>query len=172
MTAAALDEQQACRHQAGLSDGWLTSGIVAVTAAFLTSIAPVPDAYAAAARPVDGTALISAADNLQDWLTHGRTYEEQRFSPLDRINAANVKNLGLAWFADLDTARGQEATPLVIDGAVYITTAWSKVKAYEAVSGKLLWEYDPKVQGVAGVLACCDVVIGGLAAWVHCLYLG
>src|SRR5438132_10050346 len=134
MTAAALDEQQACRHQAGLSDGWLTSGIVAITAAFLTSIAPVPDAPAAAARPVDGTALISAADDLQDWLTHGRTYDEQRFSPLDRINAANVKDLGLAWFADLDTARGQEATPLVIDGTVYITTAWSKVRSEEHTS--------------------------------------
>src|SRR5207244_10940943 len=133
-------------------------GSPAVTAAFATSIAPVRDARAAAARPVHGTALRSAADDLQDWLTHGRIYDEQRFSPLDRINAANVKDLGLAWFADLDTARGQEATPLVIDGAVYITTAWSKVKAYEAVSGKLLWQYDPKVPGEAGVQACCDVV--------------
>src|SRR5439155_19261459 len=111
MTAAALDEQQACRHQAGLSDGWLTSGIVAVTAALLTSIPPVPDAHAPAARPVDGTALISAADDLQDWLTHLRTYDEQRVSPLDRINAANVKHLGLACRADLHPARGQGATP-------------------------------------------------------------
>src|SRR5438067_13375279 len=126
---------------------WVTAAAVAL----LTSIEPVPDAHAAAARPVDGTALISAADDLQDWLTHGRTYDEQRFSPLDRINAANVKDLGLAWFADLDTARGQEATPLVIDGTVYITTAWSKVRAYDALSGKLRWEYDPRVPGEAGI---------------------
>ena len=148
------------------------SWVTAAAAALLTSIEPMPDAHAAATRPVDGEALISAADDRTDWLTHGRTYDEQRFSPLDRINTGNVKNLGLAWFADLDTARGQEATPLVIDGAVYITTAWSKVKAYEAVSGKLLWEYDPKVPGEAGVLACCDVVNRGLAAWDHRLYLG
>jgi len=72
MTAAALSEQQACRHHAGLSDGWLTSGILAVTAAFLTSIAPVPDAHAATPRPVDGKALISAADDLEDWLSRQR----------------------------------------------------------------------------------------------------
>ncbi len=45
-------------------------------------------------------------------------------------------DLGLAWYADLDTARGQEGTPLVIDGKIYITTAWSKVKAYDAATGK------------------------------------
>src|SRR5205823_6288410 len=151
---------------------WVRTGVAAVTAAFLTSIAPVTDAHAATARPVDGKALISAADDLEDWLTHGRTYDEQRFSPLDRINAANVKDLGLAWFADLDTARGQEATPLVIDGTVYITTAWSKVKAYDALTGRQRWEYDPKVPGEAGILTCCDVVNRGLAAWGRRLYLG
>src|SRR2546429_9313021 len=126
---------------------WVTAAAVGL----LTSIEPMPDAHAAATRPVDGEALLSAADDRTDWLTHGRTYDEQRFSPLDRINTGNVKNLGLAWFADLDTARGQEATPLVIDGTVYITTAWSKVKAYDALSGKLRWEYDPREIGRAHV---------------------
>ena len=130
-----------------------------------------PSVHAAAGSAVDGKALTSAADNRSDWLTHGRTYDEQRYSPLDQINTANVKNLGLAWFADLDTARGQEGTPLVIDGVVYITTAWSKVKAYAAVSGKLLWQFDPKVPGEAGIRTCCDVVNRGLAAWGHSLFL-
>src|SRR5205814_10616730 len=127
----------------------------------------MPDAHAAATRAVDGEALISAADARTDWLTHGRTYDEQRFSPLDRINTGNVRNLGLAWFADLDTARGQEATPLVIDGAAYTTTAWSKVKPHEAVSGKLLLQYHPNVAVEACVLACCDVVCRGRSAWAH-----
>ena len=147
------------------------SWVAAAAVALVSAIKPVPDAQAAG-RAVDGPALSSAADDLADWLTPGRTYDEQRFSPLDRINTGNVKNLGLAWFADLDTARGQEATPLVIDGVVYITTAWDKVKAYEAVSGKLLWQYDPKVPGQAGILSCCDVVNRGLAAWGHRLFLG
>ena len=84
------------------------SWVAAAAVALLTSIEPMPDAHAAATRAVDGEALISAADALTDWLTHGRTYDEQRFSPLDQINTGNVRNLGLAWFADLDTARGQE----------------------------------------------------------------
>ncbi len=132
----------------------------------------MPDAHAAAAGTVDAKALLSAADNRNEWLTHGRTYDEQRFSPLEQINTGNVKSLGLAWFADLDTARGQEATPLVIDGTVYITTAWSKVKAYDALTGRQRWEYDPKVPGEAGILTCCDVVNRGLAAWGRRLYLG
>src|SRR5438552_16363529 len=140
------------------------SWVAAAAVALLTPIEPMPDAHAAARRPVDGEALSSAADDLTDWLTHGRTYDAQRFSPLEQINTGNVKSLGLAWFADLDTARGQEATPLVIDGTVYITTAWSRVKAYDALTGRQRWEYDPKVPGEAGILTCCDVVNRGLAA--------
>ena len=116
--------------------------------------------------------LLAAAGDSENWLTYGRTYDEQRFSPLDKVNAANVNELGLAWHADLDTARGQEATPIVIDGKIYITTAWSKVKAYDGVTGKLLWEYDPEVPGETGVKACCDVVNRGLAAWGDRLFLG
>ncbi len=88
------------------------------------------------------------------------------------INTGNVAELGLAWFADLDTARGQEATPLVIDGRIYISTAWSKVKAYDGASGQLLWEFDPQVPGETAVKACCDVVNRGLATWGKRLYLG
>ncbi|WP_298305668.1 PQQ-dependent dehydrogenase, methanol/ethanol family [uncultured Erythrobacter sp.] len=107
-----------------------------------------------------------------DWITHGRTYDEQRFSPLEKINAGNVGELGLAWFADMDTARGQEATPLVIDGKMYLTTAWSKVKAFDATTGEPLWDYDPQVPGETGVKVCCDVVNRGLAAWGNDLFLG
>lgn len=121
---------------------------------------------------INAKRLLAAASDTENWLTYGRTYDEQRFSPLDKINAENVDRLGLAWFADLDTARGQEATPLVIDGKIYITTAWSKVKSYDALTGKLLWEYDPKVPGETGVKACCDTVNRGVAAWGDRLFLG
>ncbi len=116
-------------------------------------------------------ARILKADT-SEWLSYGRTYDEQRFVPLDAINQENVAQLGLDWFADLDTARGQEATPIVIDGVLYITTAWSKVKAYDGLTGKLLWEYDPKVPGETAVKGCCDVVNRGLAAWGGNLFLG
>ena len=116
--------------------------------------------------------IIGADDNLSDWLSYGRTYSEQRFSPLKSINRKNVGELKLAWYADLDTSRGQEATPLVIDGKIYTSTAWSHVKAYDARTGKDLWSYDPQVPGKTGVKACCDVVNRGLAAWNDKLYVG
>lgn len=116
--------------------------------------------------------LLNAADDTNNWITHGRTYSEQRYSPLDLINAENVGELGLAWYADMDTARGQEATPLVIDGKLYLTTAWSKVKAFDAATGAPLWEFDPEVPGETAVKACCDVVNRGLAAWGDKLYFG
>ena len=99
----------------------------------------------AAAAQVDSARLVGADKEPGNWMTYGRTYSEQRFSPLNKINADNVKNLGLAWYYDLDTARGQEATPLVVDGVMYISTAWSMVKAFDAKTGKLLWDFDPKV---------------------------
>jgi PQQ-dependent dehydrogenase (methanol/ethanol family) len=116
--------------------------------------------------------LLNAGDDTSNWITHGRTYSEQRYSPLDLINEDNVSELGLAWYADMDTARGQEATPLVIDGKLYLTTAWSKVKAFDAATGAPLWEFDPEVPGETAVKACCDVVNRGLAAWGDKLYFG
>jgi quinohemoprotein ethanol dehydrogenase len=121
---------------------------------------------------INSKRLLGAGSDTESWLSYGRTYDEQRFSPLDKINAESVKDLGLTWFADLDTARGQEATPLVIDGKIFITTAWSKVKAYDALTGKELWDFDPEVPGETGVKACCDVVNRGLAAWGDRLYFG
>jgi quinohemoprotein ethanol dehydrogenase len=107
----------------------------------------------------------------KEWLGVGRTPDEQRFSPLTQINTDNVKKLGLAWYADFDTNRGQEATPLFIDGVIYLSTAWSKVKAYDARSGKLLWAYDPKVPGEFAGRGCCDVVNRGVSAYDGKLYV-
>ncbi|HTY94726.1 MAG TPA: PQQ-dependent dehydrogenase, methanol/ethanol family [Steroidobacteraceae bacterium] len=121
---------------------------------------------------VDGDRIMASETDGRDWLSTGRTYDEQRFSPLKLITADNVARLGLAWFADFDTRRGQESTPIEVDGVIYVTTAWSKLYAYEAKSGKLLWAYDPKVPGEWGVNACCDVVNRGVAVWNGKVYLG
>jgi quinohemoprotein ethanol dehydrogenase len=118
---------------------------------------------ATAGAPVDTKRIVNAAHEPQNWLTHGGSYLEQRYSLLDQINEQTVGQLALAWSADLDTSRGQEATPLVVDGVLYTTTAWSKVYAFDAATGRELWFYDPKVPGKRGVLACCDVVNRGAA---------
>jgi len=117
------------------------------------------------AANVDETRILQAERDSANWLTYGRTYSEQRFSPLAKIKADNVKQLSLAWYADIDINRGQEATPLMIDGVLYVSTAWSMVKAYDATSGALLWSYDPHVPRELGVRGCCDVVSRGVAAW-------
>jgi PQQ-dependent dehydrogenase (methanol/ethanol family) len=134
--------------------------------------APRAEAANPAAADVDAQRLLAADQDPGQWMSHGRDYNEQRFSPLTQINDQNVGQLGLAWYGDFDTRRGQESTPLVIDGALYVTTAWSKVYAYDAKTGTELWKYDPKVPGEWGVNTCCDVVNRGLAAWNGKLYLG
>jgi quinohemoprotein ethanol dehydrogenase len=121
---------------------------------------------------VNGARVVAADREPGNWMAHGRTYSEQRFSPLKQINDQNVSQLKLAWFYDLDTHRGQEATPLVVDGVMYFTSAWSKVFALNAGSGALLWSYDPKVPGEWGVNACCDVVNRGVAAWNGKVFVG
>jgi quinohemoprotein ethanol dehydrogenase len=135
--------------------------------------AKVTAASATSPAAVDAARLAAAADEPGQWLTHGRTYDEQRYSPLRQVNAQNVAGLKLAWHHDLDAvARGQSTTPLVIDGVMYVTTTWSKVFALDATSGRLLWTYDPQVPGEWGVNACCDVVNRGVAAWKGRIYVG
>jgi quinohemoprotein ethanol dehydrogenase len=133
----------------------------------------VTNAQKPGAAAVDEARLKRAGDDAANWMSYGRTYDEQRFSPLTKINATNVAQLKLAWFYDLDTAhRVQEATPLVIDGVMYVTSAWSKVFALEAASGKEIWSYDPKVPGQTGINACCDVANRGVAAWEGKVFVG
>ena len=131
-----------------------------------------PEQSPAKPADVDASRLINADLEPGNWMSHGRTYGEQRFSPLKQITANNAGRLGLAWSYDLDTSRGQEATPLVIDGLMYFTTAWSKVVALDAASGALKWTYDPKVPPEWGINVCCDVVNRGVAAWNGRLFLG
>ena len=76
--------------------------------------------------------LLGAAGDVSSWLTHGRTYDEQRHSPLAQIDDGNVGDLGLAWYADLPTRRGIETTPLMVDGMLIVTGAWSRVYTYDA----------------------------------------
>jgi len=142
---------------------------VSVAATVLAGIA-VP-VLAATPANVDTKQLL-AADGAADWLSYGHGYAEQRFSPLKQIDSRNASRLGLAWYADLDTARGQEATPLAIDGVLYTTTAWSMVKAFDAKTGTLLWSFDPGVHREKGYDACCDVANRGVAAYKGLLYVG
>lgn len=118
------------------------------------------------------TARIANADSEPgNWLAIGRSYKEQFYSPLKLINADNIKDLGLAWVFNLDTKRGQEATPLVVDGIMYFSTAWNKVKALDAKTGDIVWEFDPQVDRKIGALTCCDTVSRGIALYEGKIFL-
>jgi quinohemoprotein ethanol dehydrogenase len=100
-----------------------------------------------------------------EWPSDGRDYSAQRFSPLTQINASNVSRLGLAWYDDLDTLRGVEATPIYADGVLYNSLPFNIIKAYDAKSGRVLWTYDPKVPREMARYACCEPDSRGLAMW-------
>ncbi|MGD2133144.1 MAG: PQQ-dependent dehydrogenase, methanol/ethanol family [Maricaulaceae bacterium] len=134
--------------------------------------APEPEPAASEYAQVDGARIAAADAEPGAWLSHGRTYSEQRFSPLDQINTDNVDELSLSWFFELGTTRGVEATPIVVDGVMYATSAWSIVYALNPLTGELLWEYDPEVPRDWGVYACCDVVNRGVAVWEGKVFVG
>ena len=101
----------------------------------------------------------------KNWLSYGRDYSEQRFSPLDKINDTNIGELNLTWSHRFPTARGLEATPLVHEGIIYITTAWSDVYALDAANGDELWAFDAQVSKAYLAKTCCGPVNRGVALW-------
>jgi quinohemoprotein ethanol dehydrogenase len=131
-----------------------------------------PDVSAEAPFAAVDTARISTASAAEEWLTYGGTYDEQRHSSLTGVNAENVSQLGVAWTYDLATNRGVEATPIVVEGVMYVTSAWSVVYALDAKTGEELWVYDPDVDRAVGVKACCDVVNRGVAVYDGKIYVG
>mgnify|MGYP001310377786 FL=1 len=114
---------------------------------------------------IDDERIINAESEPGNWIAHGRTYEEQRFSPLLKINKESVSDLGLAWYKDMGTNRALEATPIVVDGIMFFTSTWSRVYAVEAKTGKTIWKFDPEVPGEWARKACCDIVNRGVAVY-------
>src|SRR5690606_11686757 len=79
-----------------------------------------------------------------DWLMFSRTYDAQRYSPLDQINTENVASLTLAWTLNLpDGVTG--TVPLVYDGVMYVAIPGAAVVALDATTGDMLWKYQRNV---------------------------
>jgi quinohemoprotein ethanol dehydrogenase len=124
------------------------------------------------ASAVDEAAIRANAATSKDWPTIGLDYAETRFSKLDQINTDNVKKLGLVWSYSLDSSRGVEATPLVVDGIMYVTGPWSIVHAIDARTGKKIWTFDPGAPREGGYKGCCDVVNRGVALYKGKVFVG
>jgi quinohemoprotein ethanol dehydrogenase len=151
------------------------------TLGFALAIALVPGGLVAqgitpeaarAAADIDGASIIANAATGRNWPSYGLDYAETRHSPLDGVNTENVAELGLAWSYDLESRRGVEATPIVLDGTMFVTASWSVVHALDAVTGERLWVYDPEVPRDYAYKGCCDVVNRGVAVWGGRVFVG
>ena len=145
----------------------------AVLAACLALSACQPSTDTEASSRSDNTGVTSAnilAQPTDSWLTYGGGYDEKRFSPLKAITTENVAEMGLLWSYDLGTSRGIEATPIIHNGIMYVTSTWNIVHAMDARTGQQLWEFDPEVDKKQAANACCDVVNRGVAIWGDKVY--
>lgn len=124
-----------------------------------SSVVPDPAVAALAAQPstvvttpiapdvtITDKDLLNADKDQNNWLLYGRTYDNQRFSPLVQINKANIKHLLPVSIIQTGVANSFEATPLVVNGIMYVTTAGDNVQAYDAASGRQMWSYRPRLR--------------------------
>ncbi len=132
----------------------------------------VATADTVATASVDTNRITASASEPEQWLTYGGDYGETRHSALKQVNRDTVSDLGVAWVYDMKFPRGVEATPLVVDGVMYVSGAWSVVYAIDAKTGEEIWTYDPKVPGEAAIKGCCDVVNRGIAVHKGKVFVG
>jgi quinohemoprotein ethanol dehydrogenase len=146
--------------------------VLCSTALVLITRAAIGATSPRAAGDVDAARLQAADSEPQNWFTGGRDKDGTYYSALASIDADNVKQLGFAWQYDLGyPRRGQEATPIVIDGVMYTSGTWGYVYAVVARTGRELWRYDPKPDYFAGRNPCCDLVNRGVAVWKGKVYV-
>jgi alcohol dehydrogenase (cytochrome c) len=113
--------------------------------------------------------LAAAAQEPQNWLTYSATYNSQRYSALDRITPRNVKTLEQKWVFQAESLQKFEATPLVIDGIMYLTQPPNDVVAIDARTGRIFWLYQYKPAPDSKV--CCGAVNRGLAILGDTLFM-
>src|SRR6266436_2209428 len=108
-----------------------------------------------------------------NWLLNGRTFDEAHFSLLKQITDKNVNGLGLAWYLDIEGAMGVVAEPIVVDGVIYVSAPQSHVYAVDAVSGKVIWKFDPHVRLNMAINGSYSArVNAGVAVWEGKVYVG
>ena len=148
-----------------------------LTAASIFALATLATLAALPATTAPQTAPTAAlhANSPASWLHHGRDAAETRHSPLDQINADNVDRLSLAWRWEIPkTGARLETTPLVVDGVLYGTAAFSFVFALDAATGGEIWRWDPAIphEERGGPRTCCGDVNRGVAMHGDLVYAG
>jgi quinohemoprotein ethanol dehydrogenase len=124
-----------------------------------------------------GVSRTSAEHGNHDWLHHGNDLANTRFQDLDQINPGNVKNLQVAWVFHtgvLDPLAELEATPIEVDGRLFITDGHDDVWALNAATGHTLWKFDgfnDEAQ-LAGFFLCCGRNNHGVAYGDGTVFVG
>jgi PQQ-dependent dehydrogenase (methanol/ethanol family) len=117
--------------------------------------------------------ILNAQQDAKNWITFGRDYTNQRWSPLSQINTGNVHNLRAAWMYQTGIPRlgSFETSPIVIDGVMYLTTPYNTAIAVDARTGQQIWRYEHK-PSIASPIYCCGPNNRGVAIAEGMVYMG
>lgn len=124
----------------------------------------------AASAQVSYERLLNAAEEPEQWLTYSGSYMSQRYSNLDQIHRENVNDLELKWVLQMESLEKFQATPLVVDGVMYVTQPPNDIIALDAASGRAFWTYEHNLPSKVNV--CCGRVNRGLAILGDTLFMG
>ena len=148
-----------------MTSHWRRASVVALGAALVLSFG------VRAQTPVSHERLVSAAKEPQNWLTYGGDFFSQHYSRLTQITPANAKSLALDWtYQWPNVTGGWQATPLVVDGIMYLTQRPNDVVALDATTGRVFWIYRYNNSVDLGV--CCGGPNRGLAILGDLLFMG
>lgn len=121
------------------------------------------------AAPVDDARLQAATDDRSNWMTYGRDYANQRFSPLQQINRESIRQLAPRWIYQTGTNATFQATPLIVDGVMYLSMPFNHVAAIDAATGRELWRYEHKRTTTK---MCCGPANRGVAVGHGKVFIG
>jgi methanol dehydrogenase (cytochrome c) subunit 1 len=143
----------------------LRQATLLTAASSLALVAAAQVAFTTAASANDK--LIELSKSNENWVSYGRTYQEDNYSPMTQINTENVKKLKAAWSFSTGLLHGHEGTPLVVNGVMYVHTSFPNYTFALDLNdpGHILWQHKPKQDPAARSVACCDLVNRGLAYW-------
>ncbi len=112
-------------------------------------------------KPVTHERLLKSTEDTASWLMYGGNYQSWRFSPLKDINRQNVKKLTPAWIFQTGIPGQLEASPVIADGVLYLTTSYNHLYALDATTGEPIWKYDHALPDDMRV--CCGPTNRGVA---------
>ncbi len=131
----------------------------------------LPAAAAMPPYPAVTAARLAKAESDPGWLMFRRDYSGQAYAPFTAINPANVAKLTTVWSYNDGLKPGYEAAPIVNGRYMFVTTPMDHLRAFDALTGKLLWKYDRVFPPTATKTVCCDVVNRGVAVAGSLVYM-